>query len=253
MRRLKPRNQSPSAASSPGSKGNLGRAPKKAPTFVPIPRAGLLKRKAAVLEEDDEQPLPETVARRTRNSTNATRTVVSYKDESLDDESSEESSDDEYKEKKADTRWSFNAAARKRIIMDTAAVNQNGLYVCPVKTCNMPLATENGVEIKTYYISKKSGKRHNIVAAQMDHFPPWSARLKKHPKHLTEAQIRKDHDDETKLRALCLRCNASHAFEKMTVSNSDIRDGYTSDDESRDEEIWKPLRARAKKKRKTTR
>ncbi|QHI38334.1 hypothetical protein IMCC3317_37250 [Kordia antarctica] len=140
-------------------------------------------------------------------------------------------------------RSTFSKALRRRVITSGALRNKNRMYVCP--GCGMPLADRKGREIRTYFISKKKKKRHNIVSGQLDHYPKWSGRLKKlKKKRKNDAQIRTDHDDPSRLRPLCLRCNASHKFEKT----KDLpEDGYSdqeyhSDDNERDKEIWKKFR-----------
>jgi hypothetical protein len=152
--------------------------------------------------------------------------------------------DDEYQppNKRRKHRQTFNSRLRMEVIRRTALRNKNGHYVCP--GCGMPLATKKGKEIKTYYISK-SNKRHNIKSAQMDHYPPWSKRLERHrKKKSSDEEIRKDHDDPKKLRALCLRCNGSHKFENTEdlPEHGYSDDEYYSDDDSRDDEIWKNYR-----------
>lgn len=156
----------------------------------------------------------------------------------------DDDSDDEYlpPSKKRKHRQTFNDKLRMEVIRRTALRNKNRHYVCP--GCGMPLATKNGKEIKTYYISK-SNKRHNIKSAQMDHYPPWRKRLEKHrKKKSSDEEIRKDHDDPKGLRALCLRCNGSHKFEntKNLPEDGYSDDEYYSDDDSRDDEIWKNYR-----------
>jgi hypothetical protein len=139
-------------------------------------------------------------------------------------------------------RQTFSNKLRMQVIKKTALRNKNRHYVCP--GCGMPLATKGGREIKTYYISK-SNKKHNIKSAQMDHFPPWHKRLEKHiKKKSSDEEIRKDHDDPNKLRALCLRCNGNHKFEDTEDLPEDgySDDEYYSDDESRDDSIWKGYR-----------
>lgn len=160
---------------------------------------------------------------------------ISKNDDSDDD------SDDEYQppSKRRKHRQTFNNKLRMEVIRRTALRNKNRHYVCP--GCGMPLATKNGKEIKTYYISR-SNKRHNIKSAQMDHYPPWSKRLEKHrKKKSSDEEIRRDHDDPKGLRALCLRCNGSHKFENTEDLPEDgySDEEYYSDDDSRDDEIWK--------------
>lgn len=159
------------------------------------------------------------------------------------DSSSDEDSDDEYvpPSQVRKHRQTFSKDLRRKVITK-APRNKSGLYVCP--GCGMPLADRKGREIKTYYTSK-SGKRHNQVSGQLDHFPTWStrlARLKKQKK--SEKAIREDHDDPTRLRPLCLRCNQSHKFEKTKDLPEDgfSDEEYFSDDNERDKEIWKKFR-----------
>lgn len=165
-----------------------------------------------------------------------------YNEISKNDDSDD--SDDEYlpPNKRRKHRQTFSDQFRMKIIRKTALRNKNGHYVCP--GCGMPLATKKGKEIKTYYISE-SNKRHDIKSAQMDHYPPWSKRLEKHrKKKSSDEEIRKDHDDPNKLRALCLRCNRSHKFENTEDLPEDgySDEEYYSDDDSRDDEIWKQFR-----------
>ncbi|KAB8156052.1 hypothetical protein EZY14_002215 [Kordia sp. TARA_039_SRF] len=139
-------------------------------------------------------------------------------------------------------RQTFSKALRRRVIMKGALRNKNRMYVCP--GCGKPLADRKGREIKTFYISK-SKKRHNIVSAQLDHYPPWAGRLKKlKAKKKSDEEIRKDHDDPTRLRPLCRECNQSHKFEKVKdlPDSGYTDDEYESDNEARDKEIWKKYR-----------
>jgi hypothetical protein len=152
-------------------------------------------------------------------------------------------SDDEYvpPSKRRKHRHTFSKKLRRTVIRK-APKNKSGLHVCP--GCGMPLADRKGREIKTYYTSK-SKKRHNIVSGQLDHYPPWNKRLKKLERQKkSEEAIKKEHNDPTKLRPLCLRCNASHKFENTKdLPESGFSDEeYYSDDEARDKEIWKPFR-----------
>lgn len=157
---------------------------------------------------------------------------------------SDDDSDDDYipSNERRKYRRTFNGRVRMQVIKRTALRNKNHHYVCP--GCGRPLATKDGKEIKTYYISK-SNKRHDIKSAQMDHYPPWHKRLEKHTKKKSsEEEIRRDHDDPNGLRALCLRCNGSHKFENKENLPEDgySDDEYYSDDDTRDDSIWKNYR-----------
>ncbi|PTX63689.1 hypothetical protein C8N46_101293 [Kordia periserrulae] len=139
-------------------------------------------------------------------------------------------------------RQTFSKKLRREVIMRGALRNKNRMYVCP--GCGRPLADRKGREIKTFFISK-SKKRHNIVSAQLDHYPPWAGRLKKlKAKKKSDEEIRKDHDDPTRLRPLCRECNQSHKFEnvKELPDSGYTDDEYESDNEARDKEIWKKYR-----------
>ena len=139
-------------------------------------------------------------------------------------------------------RQTFSKKLRREVIMRGALRNKNRMYVCP--GCGKPLADRKGQEIKTFYISK-SKKRHNIVSAQLDHYPPWAGRLKKlKAKKKSDEEIRKDHDDPTRLRPLCRECNQSHQFEKVKElpDSGYTDDEYESENEARDKEIWKKYR-----------
>jgi len=139
-------------------------------------------------------------------------------------------------------RQAFSKKLRRQVIMSGAPRNKNNLYVCPA--CGRPLADAKGNEIITYYISKAK-KRHNIVSAQLDHYPPWKGRLKKlKAKRKSDEEIRKDHDDPSRLRPLCHKCNLSHKYENVKdIPKKDFsNDTYHSDDEERDKEIYKKLR-----------
>jgi rubrerythrin len=139
-------------------------------------------------------------------------------------------------------RYAFSKDLRRQVIMNGALRNKNRMYVCP--TCGRPLADPKGNEIKTYYISK-SNKRHNIVSAQLDHFPPWAGRRKKLlAQGKSDAEIRKDHDDPSRLRPLCRQCNLSHKYEKRKVlpKSGYSDDEFHSEDEDRDNEVYDKLR-----------
>lgn len=63
----------------------------------------------------------------------------------------------------------------------------------------------------------------------MDHYPPWADRYHQHVKNKSDSEeMKKDYQDESKLRALCKVCNESHLLEKQ-----DLPDDYDSDDDGR--------------------
>jgi hypothetical protein len=172
-------------------------------------------------------------------------------EEEEEDEAPQEEKDDPsfvLPSEKSKDRHTFSDKLRKQVIGDTAPRNKDGLYVC--QGCGHPLAEGDLTEIKTWYDSK-SDKRHDRKSADLDHVPPWSIRHDKLvAKGAKEEDIRKEHDDPKKLRALCYRCNQSHAFEGRPLPSVD-RSGeeYESSDEERDKKIWKRYRRKGRSSR----
>jgi len=65
------------------------------------------------------------------------------------------------------------------------------------------------------YLSKGGNEHLDERALELDHYPPWNKRLKKHEKDGTSvADRRADYQDESKLRALCTKCNGNHKLER---------------------------------------
>jgi rubrerythrin len=181
----------------------------------------------------------------------------SDEEEEEDDDDEEEAPQEEKEEKddpsfvlpseKSKDRHTFPDKLRKQVIKQTAPKNKDGLYVC--QGCGHPLAEGDLTEIKTWYDSK-SDKRHDRKSADLDHVPPWSIRHDKLVAKGAKEDIRKEHDDPKKLRALCYRCNQKHAFEGRPLPSVD-RSGeeYESSDEERDKKIWKRYRRKGRSSR----
>ena len=114
------------------------------------------------------------------------------------------------------------------------------VFTCP--GCRRPLAFRpvgGGFTLTKYsYTSKKNKNVHTQRAVELDHYPPWSGRLDKLTKKgASESEIRSDHDDPDRLRALCRVCNGGHSYEsKKTVDYTSDKDeeGYETDPDETD-------------------
>jgi hypothetical protein len=135
--------------------------------------------------------------------------------------------------KKKQLRFNFRAATPENIIRGTAhsvvhfdTSRFNAVFTC--RNCGIWLGYEDkggAFHLTDYVFISKSKKKHTQRALSIDHYPdPWADRLKKHKqKGSTDDVMRKDYQDESRLRALCKRCNESHEFEYDDV------DDYSSD------------------------
>lgn len=165
-------------------------------------------------------------------------------DDDADDESSEsDGSDGEYvpdhlRKKKKVPRHAYLAGTRERVTLTTAhekkyfnRTKYNAVYTCRV--CGRPIAyydkSNNFQENGYAYISKEKKNQHDTTALAMDHYPPWAGRYHQHVKNKSSQEaMRRDFQDETKLRALCKVCNERHFLE-----HSDLPDDYDSDSDGR--------------------
>ncbi len=143
-------------------------------------------------------------------------------EDSSSSEEEDDSSDESYEPtQKGPPRWTFSSSTVEQVIRTSAHPKKyhnaayDAVWTCP--GCGRPLAYEKNGSFKLVdytYITKKKGKKETMRAVAMDHNPPWSGRyekLKSKPAHV----IRADHDDPSKLRALCTRCNGSHRYERV--------------------------------------
>lgn len=139
---------------------------------------------------------------------------------------------------------------RQKIVHNSALKHRNGHYICP--GCGRPVMDQKGREIKFKYRSKK-GNIHSVSLLAIDHHDPknpkkstWAERhqeLKK--KKVSEQQMKEEYLDESKLRALCKKCNESHQFEGKNINNTldDFDDYLTdSDEEELNKGLFKPFR-----------
>ena len=156
---------------------------------------------------------------------------------------------------KKQKRWAFNQQTVETVVRDTGHARTNvnqlygNIYTCP--GCRRPiayddLATRNLKLVRRDFTSK-SGKLHKQRALEIDHYPTWAPRERALKSvGASDAQIRADHDDPTKLRALCRVCNGKHIFEKKKSVDYDSdpdEEGYhTPDDEPENKGFYAPFR-----------
>ena len=154
-----------------------------------------------------------------------------------------EDSDDEYVDpsSKKQKRYAFSKVAVNNTIRKTAHkrkhVNKRkfkDVYTCP--GCRRPLASVNkkgSMNLTRFAFTSKGGNYHERRAIAMDHYPPWAGRLRKlESRKASESEIRKDHDDPNRVRALCSVCNGSHAFESsknIDYESETDEEGYITD------------------------
>lgn len=175
------------------------------------------------------------------------RKKVHYESEVPSSSSSEEDSGDDYVEKQSSARprFTFNSQKVENVIKGSAHKRENfdkkkfkDVYTCPA--CRRPIASikqgSKNMDLVPYsYRSKKNKHLKTQRSAVLDHYPPWAQRydaLKS--KNASEEEIREDHDDESRLRAMCKKCNESHKYEsKKTVDYKSDTDesGYETDTE----------------------
>ncbi len=151
-------------------------------------------------------------------------------------------------------RYSVSSAVTEEVVRKTAHkrkhVNKNykNVFTCPA--CRRPLAyeTKKGKLVWTRFAyTSKSNKKHDQRALELDHYPTWSSRLRKLKKRgASEQEIRSDHNDPSRLRALCRVCNGSHRYESKTIPDYDSdtdEEGYSTDDDEPDNlGNYKPFR-----------
>jgi len=128
-------------------------------------------------------------------------------------------------------RYNFLTATPENVIRATAhstvhfdKTKYNAVFTC--RNCGMMLAFEDtwgSFTLTKYVYMSKSGKLHSGERAlELDHHPTWNKRLKKHKKDGTSRdERREDYQDESKLRAICTNCNASHELEGWDIPDYD--------------------------------
>lgn len=156
---------------------------------------------------------------------------------------------------KKQKRYHIPNDTRDHVIEHTAHertnVNSNfdAIYTCP--GCTRPLAYKKKgskkLELTRFAYTSQSGNPHELRALTLDHYPPWAPRERDlKSKGATDSEIREDHNDPDRLRALCKKCNESHKYEKkkkVSYESEDEEDGYhTPDDEPENKGFYKDFR-----------
>ncbi|EJF99223.1 GH-E family nuclease [Flavobacterium sp. F52] len=156
---------------------------------------------------------------------------------------------------KKQKRYHIPNDTRDHVIEHTAHertnVNSNfdAIYTCP--GCRRPLAYKKKgskkLELTRFAYTSQSGNPHELRALTLDHYPPWAPRERDlKSKGATDSEIREDHNDPDRLRALCKKCNESHKYEKkkkVSYESEDEEDGYhTPDDEPENKGFYKDFR-----------
>lgn len=216
-------------------------------------------------EEDEDELENESGSENELDSTPKYKSKYVYDSDSEEESSStkkEDPNDDEYLEPVTNKipRWAFNREKLENVIKSTAHERKNidtekfeAVYTCPNPTCRRPIAyiEKDSDELKLVdfsYITKKKKNHKTQRSAVLDHFPRWADRYKElSSQDADEVAIRKNHDDESMLRALCKKCNEKHDLEnKKTIDyESDIDEsGYVTDDvnEPLNKDRHKPFR-----------
>ncbi|MEO8237520.1 MAG: GH-E family nuclease [Flavobacterium sp.] len=179
-----------------------------------------------------------------------------------DSESDEENSDDEdgsgdYAPPSAKKQKRFHVPAdtTEQVIRDTAHKRENvnskykEIYTCPA--CRRPLAAtkkrSKNLELTRFAFTSKGGNLHEQRALTLDHYPTWAPRERDlKSKGATDEQIKEDHNDPDRLRALCKVCNESHKYEKKKKvnyeSDTDEEGYHTPDDEPENKGFYKDFR-----------
>ena len=156
---------------------------------------------------------------------------------------------------KKQKRFHFPKDTTNKVIRETAHKRKNRnsnfdeIYTCPA--CRRPLAYvkkgDTKLEQTQFAFTSKSGKGHKQRALTLDHFPPWAGRLHNlESQGATNEDLKEDHNDPDRLRALCKVCNESHKYEKkkkVEYESEDDEEGYfTPDDEPENKGFYKDFR-----------
>ena len=179
------------------------------------------------LEEEDEEEAVEEEAEE-----------VSEEDEVVSDDAKDLDFVDPSKKK---SRPSFYSGTKESVVEKTAHKRKNKdeskfdeIYTCPL--CRRPLAfRRKGVKVMEFipynYTSRK-GHKNKTSSLQLDHYPIWADRDKKlKEKGASKEEVRKEYNDEDKLRAICIKCNQSHAKEESEIEDYESgteEEGYST-------------------------
>ncbi|TCN59954.1 hypothetical protein D0809_08500 [Flavobacterium circumlabens] len=152
--------------------------------------------------------------------------------------------DDEYlpPQGKKQKRFTIPKRIAERVLRRTAhrRAHANSKYshvfTCPA--CRRPLAAikkgKTNLNLTKFAYTSKRGNRHSLRALALDHYPPWAGReLALKARGATHEEIRADHNDPSRLRAICKKCNESHKYEKrkkLEYESDDDEEGYVTDE-----------------------
>ncbi|MCD0465046.1 GH-E family nuclease [Flavobacterium sp. ENC] len=156
----------------------------------------------------------------------------------------DDSSEDEYvpPQGKKQKRFTIPRQTVEKVIKKTAhkRVHHNSkyrdVYSCPA--CTRPLASTTkgkiNLDLTRFDYTSKGGNKHSQRALALDHFPPWAERERAlKARGASHEEMKEDHNDPSRLRALCKKCNESHKFEskkKLDYKSEDDEEGYVTDD-----------------------
>lgn len=152
--------------------------------------------------------------------------------------------DDDYlpPQGKKQKRFTIPKRITERVIRQTAHRRANAnkryshVFTCPA--CRRPLAAikkgKTSLDLTKFAYTSKGGNRHSLRALALDHYPPWAGReLALKARGASHEEIRADHNDPSRLRAICKKCNESHKHEKrkkLDYESEDDEEGYVTDD-----------------------
>lgn len=165
--------------------------------------------------------------------------------------------DEEYIQPGSNKQKRFHIPKRitERVLRQTAHRRANvnkrysHIYTCPA--CRRPLAAikkgKTSLKLTKFAYTSKGGNKHSQRALALDHYPPWAGRERAlKARGATHEEIREDHNDPSRLRALCKKCNESHKYEKrkkISYESEDDEEGYaTDDDEHENKGFYKDFR-----------
>lgn len=139
-------------------------------------------------------------------------------------------------------RFAFRSDKPKKTIERTAHKRKNydkkkysAVYTCPA--CRRPLASikkgAKKMDLTKFSYTSKNNNLKSQRALTLDHFPTWAERLHKlESRNATDQEMKDDYNDESRLRALCKKCNESHEHEstkQIDYESEDDYEGYSTD------------------------
>ncbi|WP_337966032.1 GH-E family nuclease [uncultured Flavobacterium sp.] len=156
---------------------------------------------------------------------------------------------------KKQKRYHVPLETTEQVIRKTAHKRENvndkykEIYTCPA--CRRPLAAtkkeSKKLELTKFAYTSKTGNLHEQRALTLDHYPTWATRERDlKSKGATNEEIKEDHNDPDRLRALCKVCNESHKYEKKKKvdyeSDTDEEGYHTPSEEPENEGFYSDFR-----------